>query len=53
MWIGLFDEASKENLRAIESVQAGLDAVRAALSERSLEEVAHLMRVTRKWRQEQ
>ena len=53
MWTGLLDEASKENLRAIESVQAGLDAVRAALSERSLEEVAHLMRVTRKWRQEQ
>ena len=53
MWTGLLDEASKENLRAIESVQAGLDAVRAALSERSLEEVAHLMRATRKWRQEQ
>ena len=53
MWTGLLDEASKENLRAIESVQSGLDAVRTALSEHSLDEVADLMRATREWRQEQ
>lgn len=53
MWTGLLDEASKENVRAIESVQSGLDAVREALSEHSLEEVADLMRATREWRQEQ
>ena len=52
VWTVLLDEASKENLRAIESVQSGLDAVRRALSERSLEEVADLMRATREWRQE-
>ena len=52
VWTVLLDEASKENLRAIESVQSGLDAVRRALSERSFEEVADLMRATREWRQE-
>ena len=53
VWTVLLDEASKENLRAIDSVRSGLDAVRAALSEHSLEEVADLMRATREWRQEQ
>ena len=53
MWTGLLDEASTENLRAIESVQDGLDALRAALAEHSLEEVADLMRATREWRQRQ
>ncbi len=53
MWTVLLDEASGENIRAIESVQRGLDAVRTAFSEHSLEEVADLMRATREWRQEQ
>ena len=53
VWTGLLDEASEENLRAIESVQNGLDAVGAALSERSLEEIAELMRATREWRREE
>jgi prephenate dehydrogenase len=53
VWISLLDEASEENLRAIESVQSGLDLLRAALSERSLDEVAELMRATREWRKEQ
>ncbi len=53
VWTVLLDEASGENVRAIESVQSGLDAVRAALSEHSLDEVADLMRATREWRQEQ
>jgi prephenate dehydrogenase len=53
MWTGLLAEASEENVRAIESVQSSLEAVRAALSERSLDEVADLMRTTREWRQEQ
>jgi prephenate dehydrogenase len=53
MWTVLLDEASEENIRAIESVQKGLDAVRAAFSEHSLEEVANLMRATREWRQDQ
>ena len=53
VWISLLDEASEENVRAIESVQSGLDLLRAALSERSLDEVAELMRATREWRKEQ
>ena len=53
VWTVLLDEASGENVRAIESVQSSLDAVRAALSEHSLDEVADLMRATREWRQEQ
>ncbi len=52
MWTGLLDEASEENLRAIESVRSGLDGVSATLSRHSLEEVAELMRVTREWRGE-
>ena len=52
MWTGLFDQASEENVRAIDVVQAGLAAVRKALSERSSEEVAELMRATRGWRRE-
>ena len=50
MWTDLLDEASEENLRAIESVQSGLNALRTALSERSLDNVAELMRTTREWR---
>ena len=53
MWTSLLDEASEENLRAIESMQDGLDFLRTALSERSLDEVAQLMRATREWRREQ
>ncbi len=53
MWTSLLDEASEENVRAIESVQGGLDALHQALAERSLEDVAELMRVTREWRREQ
>ena len=53
MWTSLLEEASEENLRAIESVQSGLDVLRAALSERSLDEVAELMSATREWRREQ
>lgn len=53
MWMVLLEEASGENIRAIESVQRGLDAVRTAFSAPSLEEVADLMRATREWRQEQ
>jgi len=53
VWTSLLDEASEENVRAIESVQSGLDVLRAALSERSLDEVAELMRATREWRKEQ
>lgn len=53
MWSSLLDEASEENIRAIESVQSGLDVLREALSERSLDEVAELMRTTREWRKEQ
>ncbi len=52
VWTSLLDEASEENLRAIESVQSGLEVLRAALSERSLEDVAELMRATREWRRE-
>ncbi len=52
VWTGLFDEASEENLLAIDSVRAGLDAVRTALSQGSSEEVAELMRATRDWRRE-
>ncbi len=52
VWTGLLDEASEENLRAIESVQSGLDLVRKALSERSREEIAELMRATREWREQ-
>jgi prephenate dehydrogenase len=52
VWTGLFDAASEENLLAIDSVQAGLGAVRRALSERSSEEVAELMSATRKWRRD-
>ena len=50
VWTGLLDEAREENVRAIESVKSGLDAVGAALSCRSLEEIAELMRATREWR---
>ena len=50
VWTGLLDEANEENLRAIESVQRGLDQVHKALSERSREDVAELMRATREWR---
>ena len=53
MWTSLLDEASEENLRAIKSMQDGLDFLRTALSERSLDEVAKLMRATREWRMEQ
>ena len=53
VWTSLLDGASEENLRAIESVQSGLDILRAALSEGSLDEVAELMRATREWRKEQ
>lgn len=53
VWIGLLDEASEENVRAIESVQSGLDTLRAALSEGSLDDVTELMRATREWRTEQ
>ncbi|MED5563715.1 MAG: prephenate dehydrogenase [Gemmatimonadota bacterium] len=53
MWTSLLDEASEENLRAIESMQDGLDFLRTALSERSLDEVAQLMRATREWRRGQ
>ncbi len=53
VWTGLLGEASEENLRAIESVQNGLDAVGAALSERSLDKIAELMRATREWRREE
>ena len=53
VWTSLLDEASEENLRAIESVQSGLDVLRAALSERSLDEVAELMSSTREWRKEE
>ena len=53
MWTSLLDGASEENLRAIESVQSGLDLLRAALSEGSLDEVAELMRATQEWRKEQ
>ena len=50
VWTGLLDEASEENMRAIESIQSGLEAVHEALSERSMETVAELMRETRGWR---
>ncbi len=53
VWTVLLDEASEENLLAIESVQRGLDAVWAALSDHSLEEVAEMMRATREWRRDQ
>ncbi len=52
MWTSLLDEASEENVRAIESVQGGLAALHQALAERSLEDVAELMRATREWRRE-
>ena len=52
VWTSLFDEARHENLRAIESVKTGLDALREALSERSQDDVAELMRGTREWRRE-
>jgi prephenate dehydrogenase len=50
MWTGLFDQASEENVLAIDSVQAGLAAVRTALAESSKEEIAELMRATQEWR---
>ncbi len=53
MWTSLFDEASEENVRAIESVQSGLDGLQKAMSEGSLGEVAELMRITREWRKGQ
>ena len=53
VWISLLDEASDENIRAIESVQSGLDDLRAALSEPSLEGVVDLMYATQEWRSEQ
>ena len=52
MWTGLFDRASEENVLAIDSVQAGLAAVRTALAESSSEEIAELMRATQEWRRE-
>jgi len=52
MWTGLLDEASEENVRAIESVKKGLDAVQEALSDGSREGIAALMRGTREWRRE-
>ena len=52
VWTDLFDEASAENLLAIDSVQVGLAALRTALSEGSREEVAKLMRATQEWRRE-
>ena len=53
MWTSLLDEASEENVRAIERVQSGLDGLQKALSEGSLGEVAELMRITREWRKGQ
>ncbi len=53
MWTSLLDEASEENVRAIERVQSGLDGVQKAMSEGSLGEVAELMRTTREWRKGQ
>jgi prephenate dehydrogenase len=53
VWTGLLDEANEENLHAIESIQRGLDEVKAALSERSQDTIAELMRATRAWRQEE
>ncbi len=53
MWTSLLDEASEENVRAIESVQSGLDGLQKAMSEGSLGEVAELMRITREWRKGQ
>ncbi len=53
VWISLLDEASDENIRAIESVQSCLDDLRAALSEPSLEGVVDLMHATRVWRSEE
>ena len=52
MWTGLFGQASEENVLAIDSVQAGLAAVRKALAEGSSEEIAELMRATQEWRRE-
>ena len=52
MWTSLFDEASEHNLRAIESVQRSLEAVREALSKRSPDAVSELMHGTREWRRE-
>ena len=52
MWTGLFDQASEENVLAIDSVQAGLAAVRTALAESSSEEIDELMRATQEWRRE-
>ncbi|MEE8146399.1 MAG: prephenate dehydrogenase/arogenate dehydrogenase family protein [Longimicrobiales bacterium] len=53
VWTGLLDAASEENVRAIESVQSGLDVLRSALSDGSGGEVAELMRATREWRREE
>ncbi len=53
MWTSLLDEASEENVRAIERVQSGLDGLQKAMSEGSLGEVAELMRITREWRKGQ
>ena len=53
MWTSLLDEASEENVRAIERVQSGLDSLQKAMSEGSLGEVAELMRITREWRKGQ
>jgi len=53
MWTSLLDEASEENVRAIECVQSGLDDLQKAMSEGSLGEVAELMRITREWRKGQ
>jgi len=52
MWTGLLDEASEENVRALDSVKKGLDALQEALSDGSREDVAALMRGTREWRRE-
>jgi len=53
MWTSLLDEASEENVRAIERVQSGLASLQKAMSEGSLGEVAELMRITREWRKGQ
>ena len=53
VWISLLEEASDENIRAIESVQSCLDDLREELSQPSLEGVADLMYSTQEWRSEQ
>ena len=50
VWVSLLEEASDENLRAIESVQSCLDDLREALSQPSLGGLADLMHATQEWR---